>query len=192
MGLQRRKLKNRVAAQNARDKKKAQTEEMEKLIEEMRAEKQKFAEENARLQAFNTQLQIENASLLKENKEYKQKLGIISQNQTESQEIHIELPMSPDSLPPMSPSSSSPSSPVSVSSLASSSSSPMVPPESAAGAGYHDTTDLHISKNRVVVARLDSLGTELCGHNVLCSYDVNDDMETVLTQTTVPIITETP
>merc|ERR1712029_1295506 len=130
--LQRRKLKNRVAAQNARDKKKAQTEEMEKLIEDMRAEKQKFAEENARLQAFNTQLQIENASLLKENKEYKQKLGIISQNQKESQEIHIELPMSPDSLPPMSPSSSSPSSPVSVSSLASPRSSPMVPPESAA------------------------------------------------------------
>merc|ERR1711862_254487 len=130
--LQRRKLKNRVAAQNARDKKKAQTEEMEKLIEDMRAEKQKFAEENARLQAFNTQLQIENASLLKENKEYKQKLGIISQNQTETQEIHIELPMSPDSLPPMSPSSSSPSSPVSVSSLASPRSSPMVPPESAA------------------------------------------------------------
>merc|ERR1712012_10573 len=130
--LQRRKLKNRVAAQNARDKKKAQTEEMEKLIEDMRAEKQKFAEENARLQACKAQLQIENASLLKENKEYKQKLGIISQNQTESQEIHIELPMSPDSLPPMSPSSSSPSSPVSVSSLASPRSSPMVPPESAA------------------------------------------------------------
>merc|ERR1711963_1058722 len=192
--LQRRKLKNRVAAQNARDKKKAQTEEMEKLIEDMRAEKQKFAEENARLQAFNTQLQIENASLLKENKEYKQELGIISQNQTESQEIHIELPMSPDSLPPMSPSSSSPSSPVSVSSLASPRSSPMVPPESAAGAGYHDTTDHHISQNRVVVARLDSLGTELCGHNVLSSYDVYDDIEAVLAQTTIPVTvtTETP
>merc|ERR1712012_1185818 len=164
--LQRRKLKNRVAAQNARDKKKAQTEEMEKLIEDMRAEKQKFAEE----------------------------LGIISQNQTESQEIHIELPMSPDSLPPMSPSSSSPSSPVSVSSLASPRSSPMVPPESAAGAGYHDTTDHHISKNRVVVARLDSLGTELCGHNVLSSYDVDDDIEAVLAQTTIPVTvtTETP
>merc|ERR1711902_220672 len=117
--LQRRKLKNRVAAQNARDKKKAQTEEMEKLIEQMRAEKEQLAEENARLQAFNTQLQLENASLLEENKD--------------SPQIHIELPMSPDSLPPLSPisSSSSPSSPVSVSSLASSSSSPMVPPESA-------------------------------------------------------------
>lgn len=133
--LQRRKLKNRVAAQNARDKKKAQTEEMEKLIDQMRAEKEKLAEENARLQAFNTHLQLENASLLEENKDYKQKLGIISQEQTETQQIHIELPMSPDSLPPMSPVSSStscPSSPVSVSSLASSSSSPMVPPESAA------------------------------------------------------------
>merc|ERR1712012_169983 len=164
--LQRRKLKNRVAAQNARDKKKAQTEEMEKLIEDMRAE----------------------------NQEYKQELGIISQNQTESQEIHIELPMSPDSLPPMSPSSSSPSSPVSVSSLASPRSSPMVPPESAAGAGYHDTTDHHISQNRVVVARLDSLGTELCGHNVLSSYDVDDDIEAVLAQTTIPVTvtTETP
>merc|ERR1712107_268304 len=174
--LQRRKLKNRVAAQNARDKKKAQTEEMEKLIEDMRAEKQKFAEEN---------------------KEYKQNLGIISQNQTESQEIHIELPMSPDSLPPMSPSSSSsssPSSPVSVSSLASPRSSPMVPPESAAGAGYHDTTDHYISKNRAVVARLDSLGTELCDHNVLSSYDVDDDIEAVLAQTTIPVTvtTETP
>jgi len=192
--LQRRKLKNRVAAQNARDKKKAQTEEMEKLIDQMRAEKEKLAEENARLQAFNTHLQLENASLLEENKDYKQKLGIISQEQTETQQIHIELPMSPDSLPPMSPvssSTSSPSSPVSVSSLASSSSSPMVPPESAAGAGYHDTSDLHTSKNRVVVARLDSLGTELCGHNVLCPYDVDDDIETVLAQTTVPIAIST-
>jgi len=130
--LQRRKLKNRVAAQNARDKKKAQTEEMEKLLEQMRAEKEQLAEENVRLQAFNTQLQLENASLLEENKEYKQKLGIITQEQTESPQIHIELPMSPDSLPPLSPISSSPSSPVSVSSLASLSSSPMVPPESAA------------------------------------------------------------
>merc|ERR1711868_223850 len=60
--LQRRKLKNRVAAQNARDKKKAQTEEMEKLIDQMRAEKEMLVAENARLQAFNTQLQIENAS----------------------------------------------------------------------------------------------------------------------------------
>merc|ERR1711902_130702 len=95
---------------------------------------EKLAEENARLQAFNTHLQLENASLLEENKDYKQKLGTISQEQTETQQIHIELPMSPDSLPPMSPVSSStscPSSPVSVSSLASSSSSPMVPPESA-------------------------------------------------------------
>merc|ERR1711944_32729 len=118
--LQKRKLKNRVAAQNARDKKKAQTEEMEKLIEDMRAEKQKFAEENARLQAFNTQLQIENASLLKENKEYKQKLGLVTVKGSDIHQVQIELPMSPASLPPLSPISSpipSPSSPVSVSSI---------------------------------------------------------------------------
>merc|ERR1712045_603122 len=60
--LQRRKLKNRVAAQNARDKKKAQTEEMEKMIEEIRMEKQKLVDENARLQAARTCLQAMSTS----------------------------------------------------------------------------------------------------------------------------------
>jgi X box-binding protein 1 len=60
--LQRRKLKNRVAAQNARDKKKAQTEEMEKVIEQMRIEKQLLAAENARLLALTEKLQQENIS----------------------------------------------------------------------------------------------------------------------------------
>merc|ERR1712107_23457 len=202
--LQRRKLKNRVAAQNARDKKKAQTEEMEKLIEDMRAEKQKFAEENARLQAFNTQLQIENASLLKENKEYKQKLGIISQNQTKSQEIHIELPMSPDSLPPMSPSSSSsssPSSPVSVSSLASPRSSPMVPPESAALTNEPQPqeqgtmTPLIITSPRTGLSSQDlTPWVQSCVITMSCLLTTFDDIEAVLAQTTIPVTvtTETP
>merc|ERR1712098_201011 len=114
--MQQRKLKNRVAAQNSRDKKKAQTEEMEKLLDQMRAEKDALAAENARLQAFNNQLQIENASLIEENTEYKQKLGLITVNGSDIQQVQIELPMSPASLPPLSPiSSPSPSSPVSVS-----------------------------------------------------------------------------
>merc|ERR1712111_220453 len=112
--LQRRKLKNRVAAQNARDKKKAQTEEMEKLLDQMRAEKDALAEESARLQAFNNQLQIENASLIEENTEYKQKLGLVTIKGGEINQVQIELPMSPASLPPLSP-TPSPSSPVSMS-----------------------------------------------------------------------------
>jgi len=181
--MQRRKLKNRVAAQNARDKKKAQTEEMEKLLDQMRAEKDALAAENARLQAFNNQLQIENASLIEENTEYKQKLGLITVNGSDIQQVQIELPMSPASLPPLSPiSSPSPSSPVSVSPLSVSPDHSMVPPESAAGAGYPCGTedDLTVSGARVVVSGLDSLGPELCGHSVLCSGHDHDDFETVL------------
>merc|ERR1719282_2024314 len=132
--LQRRKLKNRVAAQNARDKKKAQTEEMEKLLDQMRAEKDALAEENARLQAFNNQLQIENASLIEENTEYKQKLGLVTIKGGEINQVQIELPMSPASLPPLSP-TPSPSSPVSMSLLSVTPDHSMVPPESSAGAG---------------------------------------------------------
>merc|ERR1719348_1923029 len=65
--LMRRKLKNRVAAQTARDKKKAQTDEMEKLISQLQEEKSRLEIENNRLQATNTQLQIENANLQQEN-----------------------------------------------------------------------------------------------------------------------------
>lgn len=99
--LQRRKLKNRVAAQNARDKKKAQTEEMEKVIEEMRIEKQMLAAENARLLALTEKLQHSNISLSEENAEFKQRLGIPITSP--AQPICIELPPSPASLPPLSP-----------------------------------------------------------------------------------------
>jgi len=99
--LQRRKLKNRVAAQNARDKKKAQTDEMEKVIEQMRIEKQLLAAENARLLALTEQLQQENISLVEENTDFKQRLGYPA-----TTAIAIELPLSPASLPPLSPSPS--------------------------------------------------------------------------------------
>merc|ERR1711976_868184 len=102
--LQRRKLKNRVAAQNARDKKKAQTEEMEKVIEQMRIEKQLLAAENARLLALTEQLQQENLSLSEENADFKQRLGYPTTTSTPT--ISIELPLSPASLPPLSPSPS--------------------------------------------------------------------------------------
>merc|ERR1711988_1744500 len=87
--LQRRKLKDRVAAQNARDKKKAQTEEMEKVIEQMRIEKQLLAAENARLLALTEQLQQENLSLSEENADFKQRLGYPTTTSTPA--ISIEL-----------------------------------------------------------------------------------------------------
>merc|ERR1719242_2026604 len=83
--LMRRKLKNRVAAQNARDKKKAQCEEMEKLINQMKEDRQKLVEENTRLQEVNTEL--------------KQRLGI--------NPINPHLTISPPS-PPSTPTSSHP------------------------------------------------------------------------------------
>ena len=61
-----------------RDKKKAQTEEMEKMIEEIRMEKQKLVDENARLQAANKHLQMRNASLVEENAEFRHRLGLVS------------------------------------------------------------------------------------------------------------------
>ena len=92
---------------------------MEKMIEQMKFEKQQLVAENARLQAANTQLQMENASLSEENSEYKQKLGLAAT---------IELPMSPSSLPPASP---SPVSPLSTGTHCSAVETTMAPPESS-------------------------------------------------------------
>merc|ERR1712018_643450 len=97
--LMRRKLKNRVAAQNARDKKKAQCEDMEKLINQMSEERRKLVEENSRLQEINSKLQLDNASLQEENTELKQRLGINPVNP----QLTLELPLSPLSNPPASP-----------------------------------------------------------------------------------------
>merc|ERR1712209_163291 len=61
--MMRRKLKNRVAAQTARDKKKAATDSMEKQLADVQARLQESLEANAQLLKTNTQLQMENASL---------------------------------------------------------------------------------------------------------------------------------
>ena len=67
---------------------------MEKVIEQMRIEKQLLAAENARLLALTEQLQQENLSLSEENADFKQRLGYPA---TTTPAISIELPLSPTS-----------------------------------------------------------------------------------------------
>ncbi|XP_067911292.1 X-box-binding protein 1 [Heterodontus francisci] len=67
----RRKLKNRVAAQTARDRKKARMSELEEQVLEMESENQK-------LQIENRLLHEKTHSLLSENRELRQRLGMES------------------------------------------------------------------------------------------------------------------
>merc|ERR1711881_771968 len=71
----RRKLKNRVAAQTARDKKKAATDSMEKQLAEAQARLQDSLDANAQLLKTNTQLQMENANLQQQNNELQARLS---------------------------------------------------------------------------------------------------------------------
>lgn len=59
----RRKLKNRVAAQTARDRKKAKMSELEEVVAELEAENKKLAEENAKLLKRTGALATENMTL---------------------------------------------------------------------------------------------------------------------------------
>lgn len=101
--LMRRKLKNRVAAQTARDKKKAQTDDMEKLISQMKEEQNSVLEANERLQAVNNQLQVENAALQRENTQLKSRMGPTTVGLRTDNVLELDLPPSPVSLPPTSP-----------------------------------------------------------------------------------------
>lgn len=89
--MMRRKLKNREAAQTARDKKKAYIDELEAKLEEARYEARELGKQNYSLVTANKQLQLQNANLLNRNKELEQRLS-----QTQSTDI---LPPSPQSLP---------------------------------------------------------------------------------------------
>ena len=97
---------------------------MEKMINQMKEDRQKLLDENSRLQKINSKLQLDNVSLQEENTELKQRLGINPVNP----QLTVELPLSPVSMPPPSP--SSPSSPA-VSPTSEVTSSCLQPPESS-------------------------------------------------------------
>lgn len=61
--MQRKKLKNRVAAQTSRDRKKAKMDEMEQSIKEVREMNERLISEVESLKALNERLLSENASL---------------------------------------------------------------------------------------------------------------------------------
>merc|ERR1719507_1659605 len=73
--LMRRKLKNRVAAQTARDKKKAATDSMEQKLQDLEARLQESLNTNANLMKTNTQLQVQNAVLIQQNTELQNRLA---------------------------------------------------------------------------------------------------------------------
>lgn len=101
--LQRRKLKNRVAAQTARDKKKAYIDEVELDLAKIKEKLRQVEKERDRLKTDNTQLIERNLALEK-------RLGIdILNSETPSHILpNIDssyiLPLSPESLPARSPS----------------------------------------------------------------------------------------
>lgn len=64
--MMRRKLKNRVAAQNARDKKRVKMDEMDDKIEKLENENKRILEQNEQLMEFNRRLTEENQRLAKQ------------------------------------------------------------------------------------------------------------------------------
>ena len=90
--MMRRKLKNRVAAQNARDKKRVKMEDMEVTIRQLQQQNKKLAKQNEDLLALNRRLMAENESL-KTNK-------VSTDSTTVFVKQELDLPYSPESLHP--------------------------------------------------------------------------------------------
>jgi X box-binding protein 1 len=84
--LMRRKLKNRVAAQTARDRKKQRMDELEVLLAEIEAENKQLQSENDALRAKTGKLAVENRTL-------KQKLGSV----VVGGDDEVSMPESPES-----------------------------------------------------------------------------------------------
>merc|ERR1712038_2210935 len=119
--LMRRKLKNRVAAQNARDKKRVKMDEMEVKMKELEAEHARIKSENASLKALNARLMEENSKNTSSSQSHLCACGgnssspvkieeIDNQNSISSGVVTPPLPPPSETGCPVSPASSSGSS----------------------------------------------------------------------------------
>merc|ERR1712126_730351 len=129
--MMRRKLKNRVAAQTARDKKKAATDSMEKQLADLKVQLEESLATTAKLMESNNQLQLDNAALQQKNIELQSRLGSLPSNLT-LEVLPSSLPTTtlPSSLPsPNLPLSPPPSPSIPHSTL---SNTVMSPPETSA------------------------------------------------------------
>jgi len=111
--MMRRKLKNRVAAQNARDKKRVKMDDMEDRIKRLEAENKRMLEKQQELIAFNQRLMKENELLSGKSSQEIESTPFIkiepqAFEETELTQNHVLYvpPLSPESLP-RSPSPSS-------------------------------------------------------------------------------------
>merc|ERR1711881_117921 len=110
--MMRRKLKNRVAAQNARDKKRVKMDDMEDRIKRLEDENKRILEQNKQLMAFNRRLTEENQRL-GQNGGTQDTTSIIKVEPQSYEDMEVSQngvlcipPLSPESLP-RSPSPSS-------------------------------------------------------------------------------------
>ena len=91
--MMRRKLKNRVAAQNARDKKRVKMDDLEDTIKQLQHQNKILAKQNEELRALNRRLMAENANL-------KSTKVVVQDPATVFVKEEIETAFSPESLPP--------------------------------------------------------------------------------------------
>ena len=110
--MMRRKLKNRVAAQNARDKKRVKMDDMEDRIKRLEDENKRILEQNKQLMEFNRRLTQENQRL-GQNGGTQETTSIIKVEPQSYEDMEVSQngvlcipPLSPESLP-RSPSPSS-------------------------------------------------------------------------------------
>jgi len=79
--LMRRKVKNRISAQSARDRKKSKMQVLEKKIEVLCQDRQKILKENALLKHQNDQIIAENSDLKKRLNEIENRLSLMSRTE---------------------------------------------------------------------------------------------------------------